>query len=132
MQDNPTYGDVTTDVAQFLQSRVALAREAGVSEIYVDPGIGFGKTLEHNIELLRSLETFAEIAPVVLGISRKRFLGALTGIEQAAERDEATALMHALLLPKRAAIVRVHNVAKLAQLRTLALALEGATPPPRR
>ena len=123
MQEEPTYDDVVDDVATFLQERVDAAAAAGVNEIYVDPGIGFGKTLEHNLALLRSLDRFTAIAPVVLGISRKRFLGALTGIEAAADRDEATALMHALLLPKGAAILRVHNVSGLAQLRSLATAL---------
>ena len=125
MQDNPTYDDVTMDVARFLKERVDRAREAGVSEVYVDPGIGFGKTLEHNLALLRSLESLTEIALVVLGISPQRFLGMLTGIEQASDRDHATALMHALLLPKRAAIVRVHNVEEVALLRRLADALVG-------
>ncbi len=125
MQEQPTYQDVVADVSAFLQERVDAARTAGVRELYVDPGIGFGKTLEHNLALLRSLETFDRIAPVVLGISRKRFLGMLTGIEQASDRDHATALMHALLLPKRAAIVRVHNVEEVALLRTLADALVG-------
>lgn len=123
MQENPQYGDVVAEVADFLQQRVNLAHAAGVAEVYVDPGIGFGKTVEHNLDLLRSLNTFADIGPVVLGVSRKRFLGAITGIEQAVDRDNATALLHALLLPKGASVVRVHNVQKIAQLRSLSTAL---------
>jgi len=125
MQDQPTYHNVVEDVAGFLGERVASAQAAGVREVYVDPGIGFGKTLEHNLALLRSLDRLHTIAPVVLGISRKRFLGAITGIERAADRDDATALMHALLLDKPVAIVRVHSVSHLVQLRGLTQALLG-------
>ena len=119
MQVEPRYDNVVKDVASFLKSRVEAALQAGVSDVYVDPGIGFGKTLEHNLHLLRGLEEFSKIAPVVLGISRKRFLGEITGIESASERDEATALMHALLIPAKAAIVRVHAVRQLSMLRAL-------------
>jgi len=125
MQKAPTYSHVLNEVASFLQERSDSARNAGVPETFVDPGIGFGKTLDHNMELLRGLDRLAEIAPVVLGISRKRFLGDLTGIKEAVDRDVPTALMHALLLTQNVAIVRVHNVAMLAQLRTLHDHLHG-------
>jgi len=125
MQKAPTYSHVLNEVASFLQERSDSARNAGVPETFVDPGIGFGKTLDHNMELLRGLDRLAEIAPVVLGISRKRFLGEITGITDAADRDVPTALMHALLLTQNVAIVRVHNVAMLAQLRTLHDHLHG-------
>lgn len=124
MQDAPQYENVVDDVVAFLNERAALARSIGVKNVYVDPGIGFGKTLEHNLELLRQIDRCAEIAPVVLGISRKRFIGALTGIDVASERDVPTALLHALMWQKNVAIVRVHNVKLLAMLRALANALE--------
>ncbi|RPI69241.1 MAG: dihydropteroate synthase [Ignavibacteriae bacterium] len=120
MQVAPVYDDVVQEVKVFLRERVRNAREAGVTRVYVDPGIGFGKTLEHNLDLLRNLDTFAEIAPVVLGISRKRFIGAITGIEDPAERDVPTALIHALLWTKKVEIVRVHDVKQISMLRTLA------------
>lgn len=120
MQVAPVYDDVVHEVKEFLHERVRSAREAGVSTVYVDPGIGFGKTLEHNLDLLRNLDTFAEIAPVVLGISRKRFIGTLTGIDEPSERDVPTALIHALLWTKKVEIVRVHDVKLISMLRTLA------------
>jgi dihydropteroate synthase len=119
MQSNPTYTNVVAEVRTFLHERVAAARASGVRELYVDPGIGFGKQVEHNLTLLSHLDKFAEIAPVVLGISRKRFLGTLLGIENAEDRDTATMLMHALLLPKNVAVIRVHNVELVRQLKTL-------------
>ncbi|MFN8367843.1 MAG: dihydropteroate synthase [Candidatus Kapaibacterium sp.] len=124
MQENPTYDNVVQDVYSFLEERVTTARNAGVTNVMIDVGIGFGKTLEHNLELLRNHAEFAKLnVPVVLGISRKRFIGALTGVENAADRDTATALLHALLLQAKADIIRVHNVAVCNQLRTLANAL---------
>ncbi len=126
MQDAPQYADVVHEVRTYLEERVAAARAAGVPTVYVDPGIGFGKTLEHNLALLRALPTFASVADgVVLGISRKRFLGAITGIESPAQRDVPTALMHALLWHAPVHMIRVHDVALHAQLRTLATALGG-------
>lgn len=121
MQDAPVYSDVVRQVREHLQSRVAEARAVGVSTVYVDPGIGFGKTLEHNLELLKNLDALTDLADgVVLGISRKRFLGTITGIENPADRDSATALMHALLWQKGAHMIRVHDVPTHVQLRALA------------
>ena len=82
MQEDPRYDDVVADVKAFLEERMAFAVAAGVSEerIWLDPGIGFGKTLEHNLELLRRLDEIVAIGrPVVVGSSRKSFLGKLTG-----------------------------------------------------
>src|SRR5918912_3185690 len=82
MQRDPRYGDVVADVRAFLEERLAAAVAAGVAEqrVQLDPGIGFGKTLEHNLELLRRLDEIAAIGrPVVLGTSRKSFLGRITG-----------------------------------------------------
>jgi dihydropteroate synthase len=124
MQNAPHYTDVVAEVRAYLEERVAAARAAGVRTVYVDPGIGFGKTLEHNLALLRSVATFAPLADgVVLGISRKRFLGAITGIEDPIQRDVPTAFVHALLWHAPVHMIRVHDVALHAQLRTLATAL---------
>ncbi|MDZ4746791.1 MAG: dihydropteroate synthase [bacterium] len=119
MQDNPTYTDVVAEVRDFLQDRVRIARAAGVKNIMVDPGIGFGKLVEHNLALLSNLNTFAEIAPVVVGLSRKRFLGTLLNIAAPIDRDVATMMMHALLINKNVAVIRVHNVLLASQLKTL-------------
>jgi len=123
MQDEPLYSDVVTEVYDMLRERVLAAREAGIKEVWVDVGIGFGKTLDHNLTLLRNLATFNNLGPQVVGISRKRFLGSITGVEEAEQRDTATALLHALLLQQNARMIRVHNVKVIAELRKLYEAL---------
>ncbi|MEN3026803.1 MAG: dihydropteroate synthase [Chlorobiota bacterium] len=126
MQDNPQYGDVVAEVKAFLQERIAYARSLGVRRIIADVGIGFGKTVEHNWELLRRHREFLALGvPMLLGISRKSFLGKTLGIEDPRQRDCATALLHALLLDSGVSIVRVHNVALMAQLRRLWQCLQG-------
>lgn len=120
MQQNPQYGNVVDEVAGMLGERVAAARAAGITTVYVDPGIGFGKTLEHNLDLLHNLDRFASIGNgIVLGISRKRFIGEITGVQTPDDRDVATAFVHALLWTMPVAMIRVHNVALHAQIRTL-------------
>jgi dihydropteroate synthase len=114
MQDDPRYEDVVAEVAQFLAQRADAAMAAGVARerIMVDPGIGFGKTLEHNLELLDRLGAIAALGfPVVLGTSRKSFLGRLTGREDPHERAVATAATSVLGLERGASIFRVHDVA---------------------
>ena len=112
MQDDPRYGDVVDEVLRFLEERLAFAVAHGVAEeqVLLDPGIGFGKTLEHNLLLLRHIERFVALGrPVVLGASRKRFLGAILDAEP---QDRlfgtvATTVMGALA---GAAVFRVHDV----------------------
>ncbi len=129
MQHNPTYTDVVREVFEFLQERIAAARACGVETIIADVGIGFGKTLEHNLTLLRNLSRFRELrVPLYVGLSRKRFLGALTGIENPRERDIPTALAHALLLDLPIDYIRVHAVRYIAQLRVLWRALRSDEP----
>lgn len=120
MQLDPRYGDVVAEVKAFLQERIGYARRLGIRYIVADVGIGFGKRVEHNWELLRRHREFLELGvPLLLGLSRKSFLGATLGIAEPWQRDCATALLHALLLGRGVSIVRVHNVALLAQLRRL-------------
>jgi dihydropteroate synthase len=112
MQDDPRYDDVVDDVKTFLAERAAFAVGEGIREdrIAVDPGIGFGKTLEHNLELLRRLDEIVALGyPVVVGVSRKRFLGAVTGAD---EGDRGAASLVASLAAVRAGawMVRVHDV----------------------
>lgn len=133
MQVNPHYSDVVEDILAFLHERINVARAHGIREIIADVGIGFGKTLEHNLTLLANLQRFAVLGvPLLLGISRKRFLGALSGIDEPSERDTVTALMHALLLNGPVEYIRVHNVRLHVQLRTLwhALSTNVQTPHP--
>lgn len=114
MQDDPRYDDVVAEVAQFLSARADVALAAGIARerILVDPGIGFGKTMEHNLQLLDRLDAIATLGfPVVLGTSRKSFLGRLTGHEDPHERAVATAATSVLGLERGASIFRVHDVA---------------------
>jgi dihydropteroate synthase len=112
MQRNPTYADVVDDVRAFLAERIEVAVSAGVEErrIWVDPGIGFGKTVEHNLELVRRLGELRDLGrPVVVGTSRKSFLGALTGRE-VGERLGGTVASNVLALAAGADVFRVHEV----------------------
>jgi len=126
MQRNPTYSDVVNEVFEFLKERIAIAKAHGVTTVIADVGIGFGKTVDHNITLLRNLSRFRELGvPLYLGLSRKRFLGVVTGVENPLERDVATVIAHALLLHVPIEYIRVHNVRYLVQLRSLWQALRS-------
>jgi dihydropteroate synthase len=112
MQDDPVYGDVVAEVATFLDERLEAALSEGFDRehVAVDPGIGFGKTLEHNLELLRNLAALRGLgAPLLVGPSRKRFIGTLTDTE-ADDRVEGTAGAVAWCAANGADVVRVHDV----------------------
>jgi dihydropteroate synthase len=112
MQEDPRYDDVVSDVKAFLEERLAFAVAQGVSEsrILLDPGIGFGKTVEHNLELLRRLDELAAIGrPLVIGTSRKSFLGRITG-RPAGERLAGTIATNVLAYLHGARVFRVHDV----------------------
>ncbi|HEU4979038.1 MAG TPA: dihydropteroate synthase [Solirubrobacteraceae bacterium] len=114
MQENPRYDDVVDDVKAFLSERVEFAVREGVREdrIHIDPGIGFGKTGAHNLELLRRLDEIAALGlPVVVGTSRKSFLGRLTGREDPHDRVAATLAANVLAYERGASVFRVHDVA---------------------
>ncbi len=120
MQKNPVYTDVVKEVSASLREKIEKARAAGVKNVIADAGIGFGKTLVHNLELLRHHEEFNSLGvPLLLGICRKSFIGELLGIEQPEERDVPTALIHALMLSKKIDIIRVHNPKIFLQLKIL-------------
>ena len=127
MQDAPTYGDVVAEVESFLAERAEVAIAAGVPEerIVLDPGIGFGKTLAHNLELLRALPRLARLGPLLLGVSRKRFLGALTGREIAADRVAASVAAALYCYRGGARLLRVHDVQPTADALAVERALEG-------
>jgi dihydropteroate synthase len=125
MQDDPRYEDVVSDVKAFLEERMAFAVGEGVREerIQLDPGIGFGKTLEHNLELLRRLDELVALGrPLVIGTSRKSFLGRLTG-RDVTERVAGTVATNVLAFERGASVFRVHDVAATAD----ALAVTAAT-----
>jgi dihydropteroate synthase len=113
MQKDPRYDEVVSDIKRFLEERIAYATGAGVAEetIWVDPGIGFGKTLDHNLELIARLDEIVAIGrPVVFGASRKSFLGKLTG-RQVDERLAGTIAANIIAYERGARVFRVHDVA---------------------
>ncbi len=113
MQQDPHYDDVVSEVADFLAERASHLIGLGVDRlaIAVDPGIGFGKTVEHNLLLLAGLPDLAALGyPVVLGASRKSFLGKITGIDNPSDRDGVTAVTTALGYERGARVFRVHDV----------------------
>ncbi len=115
MQDEPRYEDVVSEVAAFLQERAAFAIAEGVApeRIQLDPGIGFGKTAQHNLELLRRVDEIVALGfPVVIGVSRKSFLGRITGRDVAADRVAATVAANVLAYERGATVFRVHDVAE--------------------
>jgi len=116
MQAEPRYDDVVTEVRQFLLERAERAEQFGIlrGRIFIDPGIGFGKTLEHNLLLLRSIDKFVATGyRVLIGTSRKSFIGKLTGKENASDRIFGTAASVALCVAAGVSIVRVHDVAEM-------------------
>jgi dihydropteroate synthase len=126
MQRDPTYEDVVGEVAAFLGSRAEGVMKVGVdrASIAVDPGIGFGKTVTHNLELIDRLEELAGMGfPVVLGTSRKTFLGRVAGIEDPTRRDGVTAVTTALGFERGARVFRVHDVASSRAALSLAAAI---------
>ena len=126
MQEDPRYDDVVSEVKAFLEERLAFALSEGIDEqrVWLDPGIGFGKTVEHNLELLRRLDEIVAIGrPVVVGTSRKSFLGKLVGGRDEGERLPGTIATNVLALERGASVFRVHDVAQNAD----ALAVAAAT-----
>jgi dihydropteroate synthase len=127
MQEQPVYGDVVAEVRSFLAGRVEACEKGGIKRdrIVVDPGFGFGKTLDHNLQLLRHLDSFAELGvPVLVGISRKSMLGALTG-RSVDQREYAGVAANLLAIAKGASIVRVHDVAAMRDALSIWNAVEG-------
>jgi dihydropteroate synthase len=130
MQRNPSYRDVVDDIKAFLEERLAAATSAGIAEsrVQLDPGIGFGKTLEHNLELLRRLDELAAIGrPLVVGTSRKSFLGRITG-RDVTERVHATVATTVIAFERGARVFRVHDVAATADALAVAAATFGRWP----
>ncbi len=131
MQQAPVYKNVVADVRDYLLKRAELAENAGVlhERIILDPGIGFGKTFRHNLQLLNQLDRLCELDyRILIGTSRKGFLGKITETEKVMERDWATAASVAMAIAKGASIVRVHNVRAMAD----AVAVANAVSHPER
>jgi dihydropteroate synthase len=111
MQDDPHYDDVVAEVESFLLERMASAKAAGIAHerIFIDPGFGFGKTLDHNLALMRALPRLRKVAPVLVGVSRKRMIGVLTG-RDIQDRMAGSLAAAIRAVENGAAIVRVHDV----------------------
>lgn len=110
MQNNPVYGNVIEEIKEYLSKSVSIAKEAGIEQIIVDPGIGFGKTFAHNIEIIRKLNEFKSLGyPVLLGLSKKRFINEIyeSNID---ERGEGTMAANTVGIMNGANIIRVHDV----------------------
>lgn len=122
MQDDPRYDDVVLDVFDFLEGRIRVAEAMGVSraQIIVDPGIGFGKTVAHNLALIARLSAFHALGcPILLGASRKRFIGTLTGESQADRRVPGSVAVALAGAAQGAQILRVHDMVETRQALTL-------------
>ena len=127
MQEQTEYVDVVTDVKAFLAHRIATCREAGIAkdQMMIDPGFGFGKTVAQNYEMLRRLEEFASFdLPILVGVSRKSMIGAITG-RPASERVVPSAVLAVMAADRGASVIRVHDVAETADALAVWQATEG-------
>jgi len=119
MQENPKYKNVFEEVFTFLKNKIEITKNYGISSIIVDPGIGFGKSINHNYELLRNLAKFQQLeSPLLIGVSRKSFIGKSLNLE-VENRDVATIILETDAVNKGAKIVRTHNVKNAIQLKKL-------------
>jgi len=135
MQQDPHYDDVVSDVRRFLAERIFACEMSGIDKkrIVVDPGFGFGKTLEHNLALLRALDQFAALGvPLLVGLSRKGMIGTLTGRENPADRAAGSAAAALLAVQKGAAIIRVHDVAATRDVLAVWQGVAGGIMPPKK
>jgi dihydropteroate synthase len=125
MQEHPVYHDVIKEINMFFREQIAIARNAGIKKIVIDPGIGFGKTLEHNLFILKHLDAFTTHGcPLLIGPSRKSFIGRITGLP-AQERIEGTIAAATIAVMNGAQIVRVHDVKECKRAIQVADAIRG-------
>jgi len=111
MQSNPEYKDVVKDVKMYLKKQADHAQAAGINQIIIDPGVGFGKTVEHNVQLIKSIQSFKSLGyPVLMGVSRKTFVGKLTHVDDASDRLSGTIAAVTVCVLNGANILRVHDV----------------------
>jgi len=128
MQENPSYQDVIAEISQFLAEKIAEAKKSGVSEeqIVIDPGIGFGKTLEHNLTILKKLDDFSRLSrPILVGLSRKGFIGKITGLS-VNERLEGTIAAVVAAYLSGSILFRVHDVKEVKRALAVAEAIKNA------
>ena len=128
MQVDPRYGDVTLEIKQFLSQRVVACKAAGIAKerLLLDPGFGFGKTLEQNLQLLRELGDFSDLGiPLLVGISRKSMIGAILDNATVAQRLYGSLAAAVIAAEKGAAIIRVHDVKPTADALRVVAAVMG-------
>ena len=119
MQVNPLYYDVTSEIIAYLEDRIKIVLKNGVDEIIIDPGIGFGKTVEDNFRLLKNLDKFKTLGkPILIGVSKKSFLGKSLDLE-IEHRENATIITETIAALKGANIIRTHNVKNAVELKTI-------------
>ncbi|MEZ0325610.1 MAG: dihydropteroate synthase [Fimbriimonas sp.] len=131
MQLNPQYDDVVAEVRQMLIERAEFAKEQGIQEVWIDPGIGFGKTTEHNLLLLNHLDQFTALGyPVLIGVSRKAFIGRILGSHEEplplSERLEGSLAAQLLAQVRGASIIRTHDVKEAKRTLSIAAAILSA------
>jgi dihydropteroate synthase len=126
MQENPIYKDVTRDIKAFFQEQIITTHKAGIKHIIIDPGIGFGKTVEHNLQIFKHLGEFQSLGcPILVGPSRKSFIGAITGLS-VNQRLDGTIAAVTVAIMNGAHIVRVHDVKECKRAVQVVDAIRGA------
>jgi dihydropteroate synthase len=126
MQIAPHYDSLISEISEFLQERIQIAIESGISpdKIIIDPGIGFGKTIAHNLEILRNLREFKALGkPILIGTSRKSFIGKILHTDDVKDRIEGTSATVAIAIANGADIVRVHDVKEMVRVSRIADAI---------
>ncbi len=127
MQQNPLYEALIPEIFDYLRAGMIIARQAGISEdmIVIDPGIGFGKTFDHNLQIIHNLQEFNQFRkPILIGLSRKAFIGKILGDVPATERLEGTAAAVAISITNGANIIRVHDVKQMVKVAKVADAIK--------
>ncbi len=127
MQQNPLYEALIPEILDYLRAGMIIARQAGISEdmIVIDPGIGFGKTFDHNLQIIHNLQEFNQFRkPILIGLSRKAFIGKILGDVPVTERLEGTAAAVAISITNGANIIRVHDVKQMVKVAKVADAIK--------
>lgn len=126
MQRNPNYGDVVKEIKEYLKEKINEAKSDGINDIIIDPGVGFGKTVQHNLAILKHLEEFKELeCPILIGTSRKSFIGKIMGDDET-NRLEGTLASVSIAIMNGANIIRVHDVKECRRAAQIADAIKSA------
>ena len=127
MQENPVYGDVVAEVLSYLKAQALMLSASGLKDIWIDPGIGFGKTVSHNLKLLANVGQFVDSGwPVLIGVSRKSFIGKVLDLKETGDRLEGSLACQAMAQIQGARILRVHDVRAAVRVAKLISAVAAA------